>query len=121
MISFSYAPHVALKGENLLKFIICINSGEIKAAYKKLARSLHPDVNKDDTPEQALKKFQHVQKAYEKLMDVKGAPHRDDLLEVCMLFHDFVRMVPLFFSYHLLFTICMYNRSGPSLCGEMGI
>jgi len=62
---------------------ICV--GEIKDAYKKLARSLHPDVNKVDTPEQALKKFQRVQKAYEKLMDVKGAPHRDDLLEVSYL------------------------------------
>lgn len=54
---------------------------EIKAAYKEKARRLHPDVNKDDKPEQALKKFQDVQKAYEKLMDVKGAPHRDDLVE----------------------------------------
>ena len=45
------------------------------------ARELHPDVNKNDTPEQALRKFQLVQKAYAKLMDVKGAPHRDDLAE----------------------------------------
>ena len=57
-------------------------TSEIKEAYKKLARELHPDVNKEDTPEQALKKFQRVQKAYSKLMDVKGAPHRDDLMEV---------------------------------------
>jgi curved DNA-binding protein CbpA len=54
---------------------------EIKEAYKMKARTLHPDVNKEDTPEQALKKFQAVQKAYQKLMDVKGAPHRDDLVE----------------------------------------
>jgi curved DNA-binding protein CbpA len=54
---------------------------EIKEAYKQKARALHPDVNKEDTPEQAIKKFQTVQKAYQKLMDVKGAPHRDDLAE----------------------------------------
>jgi len=54
---------------------------EIKDAFKTKARELHPDVNKKDTPEQALKKFQLVQQAYSKLMDVKGAPHRDDLLE----------------------------------------
>ena len=55
---------------------------EIKDAFKKKARALHPDVNKADSPEKALKKFQHIQKAYSKLMDVKGASHRDDLLEV---------------------------------------
>lgn len=54
---------------------------EIKEAFKKKARELHPDVNTNDEPEQALKKFQLVQQAYSKLMDVKGAPHRDDLLE----------------------------------------
>lgn len=54
---------------------------EIKDAYKQKARALHPDVNKSDTPEKALKKFQAVQLAYAKLMDVKGAPHRDDLME----------------------------------------
>lgn len=55
---------------------------EIKDAFKEKARALHPDVNKIDSPEEALKKFQNIQKAYSKLMDVKGAPHRDDLLEV---------------------------------------
>lgn len=54
---------------------------EIKEAFKKKARELHPDVNKDDSPKKALEKFQTIQKAYSKLMDVKGAPHRDDLLE----------------------------------------
>lgn len=54
---------------------------EIKEAFKKKARELHPDVNRTDSPEEALKKFQLVQKAYSKLMDVKGAAHRDDLLE----------------------------------------
>jgi curved DNA-binding protein CbpA len=55
---------------------------DIKDAFKEKARALHPDVNKIDSPEEALKKFQNIQKAYSKLMDVKGAPHRDDLLEV---------------------------------------
>lgn len=58
---------------------------EIKDAFRKGARELHPDVNKKDSPEQALKKFQNLQKAYSKLMDVKGAPHRDDLFEVSKL------------------------------------
>ena len=54
---------------------------EIKEAFKTKARELHPDVNKNDTQEQALQKFQLVQQAYSKLMDVKDAPHRDDLLQ----------------------------------------
>ncbi len=54
---------------------------EIKEAFKAKARELHPDVNKVDDAEKALAKFQAVQKAYSKLMDVKGAPHRDDLME----------------------------------------
>lgn len=54
---------------------------EIKEAFKKKARELHPDVNKIDSPKKALEKFQSIQKAYSKLMDVKGAPHRDDLIE----------------------------------------
>lgn len=57
-------------------------TSEIKSAFKEKARKLHPDVNKIDSAEEALKKFQIVQKAYSALMDVKGAPHRDDLLEV---------------------------------------
>jgi len=54
---------------------------EIKDAFKKCARELHPDVNREDSPDVALAKFQFVQKAYSKLMDVKGAAHRDDLME----------------------------------------
>lgn len=54
---------------------------EIKEAFKKKARELHPDVNKTDSPLKAIEKFQAVQKAYSKLMDVKGAAHRDDLME----------------------------------------
>jgi len=53
---------------------------EIKAAFRRKARMLHPDVNKTDTPEKALHKFQQLQKAYSNLMDVKGS-HRDDLAE----------------------------------------
>lgn len=53
---------------------------EIKDSYKRLARELHPDVNTEDTPEQAIKKFKVVQASYAKLMDVKGS-HRDDLAD----------------------------------------
>lgn len=55
-------------------------TSEIKEAYKKNARKLHPDVNKADSPEQALQKFKCIQLAYQKLMDVKGS-HRDDLAD----------------------------------------
>ena len=68
---------------------------EIKDAFKNKARELHPDIvnlknnniNNDKenknyiSPQKALEKFQAVQNAYSKLMDVKGAPHRDDLME----------------------------------------
>lgn len=53
---------------------------EIKEAFRHQARLLHPDVNTTDSPEIALSKFQHLQKAYSQLMDVKGL-HRDDLAE----------------------------------------
>lgn len=41
---------------------------DIKDAFLKKARELHPDVNKKDSPEQALKKFQQLQKAYQTLL-----------------------------------------------------
>jgi len=56
-------------------------TSEIKHAYKEKARALHPDVNKKDSQVIAHKKFQALHKAYQKLMDVKGAPHRDDLAD----------------------------------------
>jgi hypothetical protein len=53
---------------------------EIKEAYKQKAREYHPDLNPEN-PQAAVRKFQAVHDAYQKLMDVKGAPHRDDLME----------------------------------------
>lgn len=44
------------------------SSAEIKAAFRKQAQLLHPDVNKNDTPQQAIEKFQKLQRAYETLM-----------------------------------------------------
>jgi hypothetical protein len=38
-------------------------------------------VNQIDNPDQALKKFQNIQQSYEKLMDVRGASMRDDLID----------------------------------------
>lgn len=43
---------------------------EIQLAYRKQASKLHPDVNKIDSPIIALRKFQNLQKAYEKLMKI---------------------------------------------------
>ena len=57
-------------------------TSDIKHAFKQKARQLHADVNKVDKPKEALRKFQNIQKAYNKLMDVKGAAHRDDLMDV---------------------------------------
>ena len=54
-------------------------TSEIKDAFRAKARLLHPDVNKTDTPEQALQKFQSLQKAYQRLMKLDD--RRDDLLE----------------------------------------
>lgn len=48
------------------------NSTDIKAAFRAKARELHPDVNTADKPEAALRKFQELKRAYDKLMDVRG-------------------------------------------------
>ena len=58
---------------------------EIKEAYQRNAKQLHPDVNHHDTPEQAIQKFQRMKQAFEKLMNRNGTSqihqHRDDLME----------------------------------------
>ena len=47
---------------------------EIKKSFRKLAKSYHPDVNKDsDAPE----KFKEVQEAYENLSDDQKRAHYD--------------------------------------------
>ena len=53
---------------------------QIRNAYRRRARELHPDVNTTDAPDVALHKFQTLQKAYSQLMDRHGA-HRDDLTD----------------------------------------
>jgi len=45
------------------------SEADIKKAYRKLARKLHPDVNPGDTT--AQKRFQEVQEAYEVLQDAE--------------------------------------------------
>lgn len=43
--------------------------GQIKQAYRRLARQYHPDRNHCGDPEEAAKQFQIVQEAYETLID----------------------------------------------------
>jgi hypothetical protein len=43
-------------------------TSDIRAAFRDKARLLHPDVNKIDSPDQALKKFQALQQAYEQIV-----------------------------------------------------
>ena len=58
-------------------------SAEIREAYRMRARSLHPDVNRTDSPEAALRKFQRLQRAYASLMKRRGDGRRgeDDAAE----------------------------------------
>lgn len=56
-------------------------SADIKAAFRKQAQLLHPDSNKSDTPEVAIKKFQKLQSAYEALMKSVTGQNNLDLEE----------------------------------------
>lgn len=49
------------------------NKREIKLAYLKLAKKLHPDVNKEDP--HANEKFLNVRNAYETVIDQKNSPN----------------------------------------------
>ena len=53
---------------------------EIKEAYRRKARELHPDVSHLE-PSVALEQFRVVKEAYDKLMNTKNATHRTDLWE----------------------------------------
>ncbi|MBS1713508.1 MAG: DnaJ domain-containing protein [Armatimonadetes bacterium] len=50
---------------------------EIRAAYRRLARTLHPDVNR---AEDAKERFQELQTAYEVLSDARRKAAYDDIL-----------------------------------------
>ncbi|MFX1329359.1 MAG: DnaJ domain-containing protein, partial [Promethearchaeota archaeon] len=51
------------------------NLNDIKLAYRRLARKLHPDLNKTDP--QAKEKFIELQEAYEVLSDVQKRQNYD--------------------------------------------
>ncbi|MEM6750921.1 MAG: DnaJ domain-containing protein, partial [Planctomycetota bacterium] len=53
------------------------SSDEIKSAYRKLARKLHPDLNKDDPS--AGERFSEVAEAYEVLSDADKRSRYDQL------------------------------------------
>src|SRR5712692_7243360 len=52
-------------------------AGDIKKAYRKLARKYHPDVNPDDTT--AEEKFKDVREAYDVLSDPEKRKRYDQL------------------------------------------
>lgn len=54
------------------------NTNQIKKAYRKLAKELHPDRNKED-PEKASAQFQDLGAAYETLSD----PDKRELYDRC--------------------------------------
>ena len=55
---------------------------EIKAAYRKLAKQYHPDLNQDDP--KAKEKFQQVQTAFDVLSD----PKKRELYERSLQFNQ---------------------------------
>jgi DnaJ-class molecular chaperone len=57
-------------------------NGQIKAAYRKLARKLHPDVNPDD--KKAEETFKEVSEAYQVLSDEKKRAQYDQLRRMGM-------------------------------------
>lgn len=56
-------------------------TSELKAAFRRKARELHPDVNTTDTPEQAKLKFMKLKQAYEMLVPSKDSASGDANLE----------------------------------------
>lgn len=61
-----------------LKVSIYANQEEIKAAFKKLAKKYHPDLNPKD--ENAVKNMQAINEAYETLIDSdKKAKYDEEL------------------------------------------
>ncbi len=55
----------------ILKISPKASNAEIKSAYRRLARKIHPDVNTTDAPENASSEFAKIAKAYEVLSDPK--------------------------------------------------
>ncbi|MGI8788523.1 MAG: J domain-containing protein [Pyrinomonadaceae bacterium] len=56
---------------DILKVSTKASNAEIKSAYRRLARKIHPDVNTTHAPENASGEFAKIAKAYEILSDPK--------------------------------------------------
>ena len=62
---YQYKSHETRRPLRHLGYLLGATTSEVKEAYQKLARKLHPDVNPKD---EAKEKFQRVQKAYEAIL-----------------------------------------------------
>ncbi len=69
-LSFFYYFSVMVNYYNVLKVSPKATNAEIKSAYRRLARKLHPDVN-SETPENASQEFAKIAKAYAVLGNTK--------------------------------------------------
>lgn len=85
LVNFLMPPVFVLAGRDFYKILGVdrdVSLHEIKKAYRKKAKELHPDKNKDDPD--AVQKFQDLSAAYEVLSDEDMAKKYDSCGEECL-------------------------------------